>query len=75
MSKKTRAGRGPAESPNGAYTLVEILDQPVCWSESLKSLERTGALKTLAARFAEGQEWIFVGCGSAFTSPRLQPPV
>jgi glucosamine--fructose-6-phosphate aminotransferase (isomerizing) len=45
---------------------VEILNQPVCWSESLKGLERTGALKTLAARFAEGQEWIFVGCGSSF---------
>jgi glutamine---fructose-6-phosphate transaminase (isomerizing) len=45
---------------------VEILNQPVCWSESLKSLERTGALKTLAARFREGQEWIFVGCGSSF---------
>jgi glucosamine--fructose-6-phosphate aminotransferase (isomerizing) len=66
LSKKTRAGRGPAQSPNGAYTLVEILNQPVCWSESLKSLERTGALKTLAARFREGQEWIFVGCGSSF---------
>lgn len=66
MSKKTGDRRSEAESLNGAHTLVEILSQPLCWSESLKSLELNGTLKTLAGRFADAQEWVFVGCGSSF---------
>ena len=66
MSKKTGGRRSRAESPNGAHTLVEILSQPSCWSESLKGLELNGTLKRLAGRFRDAEEWVFVGCGSSF---------
>jgi glutamine---fructose-6-phosphate transaminase (isomerizing) len=52
--------------PKGAYTLTEILSQPLCWKISLRELEESGGLTTLTRRFAGTQEWIFVGCGSSY---------
>jgi glucosamine--fructose-6-phosphate aminotransferase (isomerizing) len=53
-------------SPGGAYTLVEILSQPLCWDVSLRVLDETGALDRLARQFAGAEEWIFIGCGSSY---------
>lgn len=53
-------------SPDGAYTLVEILSQPLCWNVSLKDLEESGGLRRLARQFSNKQEWVFIGCGSSF---------
>ncbi|HZE26366.1 MAG TPA: SIS domain-containing protein [Terriglobales bacterium] len=60
-----RKAASPA-APHGAYTLVEILSQPLCWTISLRDLEDNGGLKTLAKQFSSAQEWIFIGCGSSF---------
>jgi hypothetical protein len=38
--------------PKGAYTLTEILSQPLCWKISLRELEESGGLTTLTRRFA-----------------------
>jgi glucosamine--fructose-6-phosphate aminotransferase (isomerizing) len=53
-------------SPNGAYTLVEILSQPLCWDISLQALDGNGALDEVARRFCGAEEWIFIGCGSSY---------
>jgi len=56
----------PPASPDGAFTLEEILSQPTCWDASLQELEDDGGLKTLAHQFSNPQAWIFIGCGSSF---------
>jgi glutamine---fructose-6-phosphate transaminase (isomerizing) len=57
---------GTSQSPNGSYTLIEILNQPLCWKSIFKEFEKTGELKSIAHRFSDVKEWIFVGCGSSY---------
>lgn len=53
-------------SPRGAYTLTEILSQPLCWDISSRQLAESRGLETLARQFAGAHEWIFIGCGSSY---------
>jgi glutamine---fructose-6-phosphate transaminase (isomerizing) len=55
-----------SQSPNGAYTLVEILSQPLCWKSILHDFEKTGELKSVAKEFPDVSEWLFIGCGSSY---------
>jgi glucosamine--fructose-6-phosphate aminotransferase (isomerizing) len=56
----------PSPSPKGAYTLVEILSQPLCWDISLRDFNESGGLEKLARQFSGTEEWIFIGCGSSY---------
>ena len=53
-------------SPNGSYTLVEMLSQPLCWRNVLDDLEQRNTLRTLGQEFANVKEWMFIGCGSSY---------
>lgn len=53
-------------SPNGSYTLVEILSQPLCWRNVLDDLEQKSTLRTMGREFANVKEWMFIGCGSSY---------
>jgi len=53
-------------SPNGSYTLVEILSQPLCWRNVLGDLEQRNTLRTLGQEFSNVKEWLFIGCGSSY---------
>jgi len=53
------------DSP-GANSLAEILSQPQCWIANLDEFSRKGTLEAVAARFPQGSEWIFIGCGSSY---------
>jgi glutamine---fructose-6-phosphate transaminase (isomerizing) len=53
-------------SPNGSYTLVEILSQPLCWRNVLDDLEQKSTLGTMGREFANVKEWMFIGCGSSY---------
>lgn len=53
-------------APNGSYTLVEILSQPLCWRNVLSDLEQANTLRTVAQEFSNVSEWIFIGCGSSY---------
>jgi len=53
-------------SNNGAYTISEILTQPLCWTTSLGDLQTSGLLTKLKDNFQGAQEWLFIGCGSSF---------
>jgi glutamine---fructose-6-phosphate transaminase (isomerizing) len=64
LSDKPRVGK--TTSTHGAFTLEEILSQPVCWQTALGDFENSGALQATADRFAQAREWMFVGCGSSF---------
>lgn len=64
MSKSER--ESARSSSDGAYTLAEILSQPLAWSTSLKSLEASGLLREIAQRFRGAEEWLFLGCGSSY---------
>jgi glutamine---fructose-6-phosphate transaminase (isomerizing) len=55
-----------SQSPNGSYTLIEILNQPLCWKSIFKDFEKTGELRNIAQQFSDVQEWIFIGCGSSY---------
>ncbi len=50
----------------GAHTLAEILSQPVCWAECLKTLGEKGRLQEIRKRFPSRGNWLFVGCGSSY---------
>lgn len=57
---------GKLTSSAGAYTIAEILSQPLSWSTSVKQLRASGILGEVARQFAEAEEWVFIGCGSSF---------
>ena len=57
---------GRTAKENGAQTSAEILSQPGCWNDSLRALDVSHKLEDLARRFAEIEEWVFVGCGSSY---------
>lgn len=44
----------------------EILSQPECWSECLRSLEVDPILRAIAADIDPDAEWLFVGCGTSY---------
>ncbi len=50
----------------GEHSLAEILSQPQCWSTNLEELRREKTLESIAARFADSAEWLFIGCGSSY---------
>jgi glutamine---fructose-6-phosphate transaminase (isomerizing) len=67
LSRSGSDGRGEQlSSTAGAYTIAEILSQPLSWSTSLKQLQESGVLEKIAKQFADADEWLFVGCGSSF---------
>lgn len=66
MSDGNSDRTGPPASPNGSYTLVEILSQPLCWKNVLADLEQKNTLRTLGQRFSDVKEWLFIGCGSSY---------
>lgn len=51
---------------SGAHTLEEILSQPVCWAECLRTLDDKGQLQEIHKTFPARPEWLFVGCGSSY---------
>jgi len=53
------------ENP-GAHTLEEILSQPGCWAECLKTLDEKAQLQEIRKRFPPRGGWLFVGCGSSY---------
>ena len=53
-------------STAGAYTIAEILRQPLSWSTSLKQLRESALLEALAKKYGGAEEWVFIGCGSSF---------
>jgi len=65
LSEGNNDRSGPP-SPNGSYTLVEILSQPLCWRNVLGDLEQKSTLRTLGQEFAKLKEWLFIGCGSSY---------
>ena len=67
MSKSGSEVRATAHgSTDGAYSLSEILSQPLCWTTSLKDLQTTGRLQEVAEKFRDAEEWLFLGCGSSY---------
>lgn len=65
---KKRPSPKPAnrKSSPGAFALIEILSQPLCWKTSLTQLRDSGVLQRTAGHFAGAHEWVFIGCGSSF---------
>jgi glutamine---fructose-6-phosphate transaminase (isomerizing) len=68
LPKKRISSPRPAtrKSSPGAFALIEILSQPLCWNTSLTQLGDSGTLKEVSARFTGAREWVFIGCGSSF---------
>jgi glucosamine--fructose-6-phosphate aminotransferase (isomerizing) len=67
LSEARNDGRvAGSSSPNGAYTLVEILSQPLCWHNVLSELEKGAVLKDVTRGFPDVKEWMFIGCGSSY---------
>lgn len=50
----------------GSYSLEEILSQPQCWTASFEDLRQHKTLESVAKRFAQAEEWLFIGCGSSY---------
>ena len=50
----------------GAHSLAEILSQAQCWETCLTELTQSETLKEVQARFGQGAEWLFIGCGSSY---------
>ncbi len=50
----------------GKHTLSEILSQPQCWQQCLRSLETDGQIDRLRVRLNTDVPWLFVGCGSSY---------
>jgi len=44
----------------------EILSQPECWSECLRSLETDPIVRAIAVDLDPGAEWLFIGCGTSY---------
>ena len=66
MSNTPDGGKPTVSSSFGAYTLAEILSQPLSWRETLRGMEEKDRLNTLAQKFTGTEEWLFIGCGSSF---------
>jgi glutamine---fructose-6-phosphate transaminase (isomerizing) len=65
--KRIHSSRPAArKSSPGAFTLIEILSQPLCWKACLTQLRDSGVLNQTATHFGGTREWVFVGCGSSF---------
>jgi glucosamine--fructose-6-phosphate aminotransferase (isomerizing) len=47
-------------------TLDEILSQPECWTECLRTLERTETIRKICAQVPPDGEWLFIGCGTSY---------
>ena len=50
----------------GAHTRAEILSQPECWAECLKTLETQPGAQAAASRLKGAANCLFVGCGSSY---------
>jgi len=50
----------------GANTLAEILSQPKCWQDCLRSLESDGQVEKLRSCLDPSAHWLFIGCGSSY---------
>lgn len=67
LNNPDRNRRGDSQpSSSGAYSLSEILSQPQCWANCLRSLASSPVLKEIAQSFGQASEWLFVGCGSSY---------
>ncbi len=66
MSNLTPQDGRPQSSAFGKYSLAEIASQPKSWDACLKRLESNGIIRDIAKRFRNGQEWVFIGCGSSY---------
>lgn len=67
MSEAQQNGQAAiSQSPNVSYTLIEILNQPLCWKSIFKDFEKSGQLKSIAQQFSDAKEWLFIGCGSSY---------
>lgn len=65
--KRIRTPRPAArKSSPGAFALIEILSQPLCWKTSLAQLRESGEINQTAEQFSNTREWVFIGCGSSF---------
>ena len=47
-------------------TLDEILSQPQCWADCLRTLEQMESILRICAQVPPDGEWLFVGCGSSY---------
>jgi len=66
-SQSTHSPDGRAVATNaGAYSLAEILSQPLCWQACLTYLKQNRSLDEVCARFGGAKDWLFVGCGSSY---------
>jgi len=61
LSKSGNSSHSP-----GAHSLEEILSQPQCWGDSLGDLRQKKTLESVAKRFGQATEWLFIGCGSSY---------
>ncbi len=50
----------------GAHTREEILSQPRCWAECLRTLDEKDQLKQLGSLWTPPLDWVFIGCGSSY---------
>lgn len=50
----------------GSYSLEEILSQPQCWTATFEDLRQQNTLESVAKRFGQAAEWLFIGCGSSY---------
>jgi glucosamine--fructose-6-phosphate aminotransferase (isomerizing) len=67
LSRPRSEGRENQQGASaGAYTIAEILSQPLSWSTSLKQVRESRVLEEIARQFAGIEEWVFVGCGSSY---------
>ena len=47
-------------------TLDEILSQPQCWAECLRTLDQSETIRTICTHLPPDAEWLFVGCGTSY---------
>ncbi len=50
----------------GTHTREEILSQPRCWGECLRTLDEKGQLRRMGTLWAPPPDWVFIGCGSSY---------
>jgi len=58
-------GSQPSKAP-GAYSLAEILSQPLCWNACLSKALDHRVLEQVRGQFIDCDEYIFIGCGSSY---------
>jgi len=47
-------------------TLDEILSQPQCWADCLRSLEQMESVRQICTHVPPDGEWLFIGCGTSY---------